>query len=117
MRRKTESLVSPFLCPDLAIAVDRFFPPARVAQPGMPVCLVILLVLGLHLPASLGLKPPGRMVFLVTVLVALTTVSTIPDFASDRLRWVGQALSRDEKLVQLPRYSPYLCKTAAIEFH
>ena len=37
--------------------------------------------------------------------------------ASDRLRWVGQALSRDEKLVQPPRYSSDLYETAAIEFH
>jgi hypothetical protein len=37
--------------------------------------------------------------------------------ASGRLRWVGQALSRDEELVQPPRYFADLCETAAIEFH
>jgi hypothetical protein len=30
---------------------------------------------------------------------------------------VGQALSRDEELVQAPRRSPYRCETSAIEFH
>jgi O-antigen/teichoic acid export membrane protein len=51
-----------------------------IATVGTLLCLVIVLVLGPHLPASLGLKQHGWMVLLVTVLVALTTVSTILDF-------------------------------------
>jgi len=31
MLRKTDSLASPFLCPEFAVAVDRFCPNARVA--------------------------------------------------------------------------------------
>lgn len=50
-----------------------------IATVGTVLCLVLALVLGPHLPASLGLKQRGGMVVLVTVLVTFTAVSTILD--------------------------------------
>jgi O-antigen/teichoic acid export membrane protein len=50
-----------------------------IATVGTVLCLVIALVLGPHLPASLGLHQRGGMVLLVTVLVTLTAVGTILD--------------------------------------
>ena len=50
-----------------------------IATVGTVLCLVIALVLGPHLPASLGLQQRGGMVLLVTVLVTFTAVGTILD--------------------------------------
>ena len=50
-----------------------------IATVGTVLCLVIALVLGPHLPASLGLHQRGGMVLLVTILVTLTAVGTILD--------------------------------------
>ena len=50
-----------------------------IATVGTVLCVVIALVLGPHLPASLGLQQRGGMVLLVTVLVTFTAVSTILD--------------------------------------
>ena len=50
-----------------------------IATVGTVLCLVIALVLGPHLPASLGLHQRGGMVLLVTVLVTFTAVGTILD--------------------------------------
>jgi O-antigen/teichoic acid export membrane protein len=50
-----------------------------IATVGTVLCLVIALVLGPYLPASLGLHQRGGMVLLVTVLVTFTAVGTILD--------------------------------------
>ena len=50
-----------------------------IATVGTVLCLVIALVLGPYLPASLGLHQRGGMVLLVTILVTLTAVGTILD--------------------------------------
>lgn len=50
-----------------------------IATVGTVLCLVIVLVLGPYLPASLDLRQRGGMVLLVTVLVTFTAVSTIFD--------------------------------------
>jgi O-antigen/teichoic acid export membrane protein len=48
-----------------------------IATVGTVLCLVIVLVLGPHLPASLDLQQRGERVLLVTALVTLTAVSSI----------------------------------------
>ena len=50
-----------------------------VATVGTVLCLVIVLVLGPHLPASLSLNQRGGMVLLLTVLVIFTAIGTIFD--------------------------------------
>ena len=50
-----------------------------IATVGTALCLVIVLVFGPYLPASLGLRQHGIMVLLVTALVTFTAVSTILD--------------------------------------
>jgi O-antigen/teichoic acid export membrane protein/transposase len=48
-----------------------------IATVGTVLCLVIVLVLGPHLPASLDLQQRGERVLLVTALVTLTAVNSI----------------------------------------
>lgn len=50
---------------------------AAIATVGAVVCLLIVLTLGPHLPASLGLRQRGSMVLLVIVLVIFTALSGI----------------------------------------
>jgi O-antigen/teichoic acid export membrane protein len=50
-----------------------------IATVGTMLCLITVITLGPHLPSSLHLQQPGRMVFLATVLVAVTAVSTVFD--------------------------------------
>ena len=50
---------------------------AAIATVGALVCLLTVLILGPHLPASLGLRHRGGMVVLVTVLVVFTAISGI----------------------------------------
>lgn len=52
-----------------------------IATVGTVLCLVVVLVFGPHLPASLGLKQRGWTVLLVTALVIFVAVSTILDVA------------------------------------
>lgn len=50
---------------------------AAIATVGAAVCLLVVLTLGPHLPASLGLRQRGTMVLLVTALVVFTAISGI----------------------------------------
>jgi O-antigen/teichoic acid export membrane protein len=50
---------------------------AAIATVGALLCLLTVLTLGPHLPASLGLRQRGTMVLLVTVLVVFTAISGI----------------------------------------
>jgi O-antigen/teichoic acid export membrane protein len=50
---------------------------AAIATVGALVCLLTVLTLGPHLPASLGLRQNGSMVALITVLVVFTALSGI----------------------------------------
>jgi O-antigen/teichoic acid export membrane protein len=50
---------------------------AAIATVGALVCLLTVLTLGPHLPASLGLRQRGTMVALITVLVVFTALSGI----------------------------------------
>jgi len=77
-----------------------------IATVGTVLCLVIALVLGPHLPASLGLKQRGGMVILVTVLVTFTAVSTILD--------VGLVATRASQDVLIKNLAGSIARVAAM---
>jgi O-antigen/teichoic acid export membrane protein len=52
---------------------------AAIATVGTTLCLITVLALGPHLPSSLHLQQRGGMILLVTVLVAVTAVSSTLD--------------------------------------
>jgi O-antigen/teichoic acid export membrane protein len=77
-----------------------------IATVGTVLCVVIVLVLGPHLPASLGLEQRGVMVLLVTALVTLTAVSTILD--------VGLVATRSSQGVLIKNLAGSIARVAAM---
>ena len=77
-----------------------------IATVGTALCLVIVLVLGPHLPASLDLQQRGGMVLLVTVLVTFTAVSTILD--------VGLVATRSSHDVLIKNLAGSIARVAAM---
>jgi O-antigen/teichoic acid export membrane protein len=77
-----------------------------IATVGTVLCLVIVLVLGPHLPASLDLQQRRGMALLVTALVIFTAVSTVLD--------VGLVATRSSQGVLIKNLAGSIARVAAM---
>ena len=77
-----------------------------IATVGTALCLVIVLVLGPHLPPSLDLRQRGGMVLVVTALVTFTAVSTLLD--------VGLMAIRSSHSVLIKNVAGSMARIAAV---
>jgi O-antigen/teichoic acid export membrane protein len=77
-----------------------------IATVGTALCLVVVLVLGPHLPPSLDLRQRGGMVLVVTVLVTFTAVSTLLD--------VGLMAVRSTHSVLIKNVAGSIARVAAV---